>query len=1036
MKQWSLVLCGIDLNGRLPGHHDCVTGELESDEPDATGRMFAEILGDNGVWVPSTFGALHTGDSATYTHSSGAESRIDFLLLGGAATVEQVGSAVNAAIDNGSPNLDHKAVTLQLRGSLGRPAPRPRLQRLQFDREAMATDEGRKAVAHICQTFSQPAWDVHPDEHCRRLEEHLQTEMEKWFPKQPGPGRASFIPDDVWRMRQFKNQLKWRTRGRLQMWKRLLGGAVAHWRQGAVPHLEKDIHRQHVLYHVVAGAIKFASSRIRRSIAQAKDAFLRKVATEGDQGVSAILNRAKRAGIGARARAPVRRELPKLLNPTTGCEAESAADRDDIWLQFFGEQEAGRLLSTEDFIQAAALTEPTDRPHWEWGTLPSQHELAGVLRRIPKNKAAGLDHVPSDLLRACPSDFAGLLQPLFVKSLLLGRQPLQWRGGVLFEMYKQSGAQCEAASHRSIYISSFIAKALHRVMRNKVAEETEAFLHPLHCGTRPGMPVLFPSLFVLEHLRKCQSRGLCAAIVYLDTKAAYYRLVRQLATGDLTVDQHVEELFRRFGLDSEDMTELRDLILSGGMLQAANIPDAIRAAVSDFHCDTWFTTRFTDGRTLRRSTAGSRPGASWADCVFAFIYARILFRVHEVLEGEGINFDLPLDEATGIFPPEEESSRHQAWDTTWADDSAYALQAADAEQLLCRTERLGALVISEFRSHGLDPNLKRHKTSIMLSLRGAGSKTVRRRCFADGRSELRLRDLAESIPIVLHYKHLGCILDPLGKLGPEARHRTALATAAYDSARDLLLQNRDLSLSTRTALFRTTVLASYFNLEVWLAKGKAWDGMSDAFSRLVRRLLCRLVPGKEVYKIPTPLAHLITGCWPLEMFARRSRVSALVSLARKGPPILWAAIQAEGEWSAQLCQDLAWLVVGDEKNWPEVSTAAWPQWWHLLRGQAGRVKQKAAKRNAESLSATSVRLSRNFVCGTFTVACLYLRELLATMAVGGAECVIKPSGPRPTWRCICSRCTTDALSTGSTSLLLPVVPAARSSGRLVEWRTI
>ena len=106
-----------------------------------------------------------------------------------------------------------------------------------------------------------------------------------------------------------------------------------------------------------------------------------------------------------------------------------------------------------------------------------------------------------------------------VKSLLLGRQPLQWRGGVLFEMYKQSGAQCEAASHRSI--SSFIAKALRRVMRNKVAEETEAFLHPLHCGTRPGMPVLFPSLFVLEHLRKCQSRGLCAAIVYIDTKAAY-----------------------------------------------------------------------------------------------------------------------------------------------------------------------------------------------------------------------------------------------------------------------------------------------------------------------------------------------------------------------------------------------------------------------------------------------------------------------------------------------------------------------------------
>ena len=191
MKKWSLVLCGIDLNGRLPGHYDTVTGELESDEPDATGRLFAEILGDNGIWAPSTFGALHTGDSATYTHRTGAESRIDFLLLGGVATVDKVGSAVNAAIDNGSPNLDHKAVVLQLCGHLGRVAPRPRLQRLQFDREAMATEEGRQAVANICQAFRQPAWDVHPDEHCRRLEEHLQGEMAKWFPKQPGPGRAS-----------------------------------------------------------------------------------------------------------------------------------------------------------------------------------------------------------------------------------------------------------------------------------------------------------------------------------------------------------------------------------------------------------------------------------------------------------------------------------------------------------------------------------------------------------------------------------------------------------------------------------------------------------------------------------------------------------------------------------------------------------------------------------------------------------------------------------------------------------------------------
>ncbi|CAE7374664.1 Pol [Symbiodinium sp. CCMP2592] len=948
MKKWSLVVIGMDANARLPLNVMHVTGDLEFDDPDANGTILAEVCRELGLWVPATFGHLHQGESSTYTHCTGMESRIDYLFLGGGADILGCRSAVNAALDNGSPNLDHKAVTVRLVGRLGKAKARARLKRIKFDTEAMATDAGRDAVEQMCAQFEQPRWEVSPDEHCSLLETHLQQFMSAQFPKADALARASYIPEEVWRLRQLKNQLKWRTRARLLGWRSLLPAALLCWRAGPDTTVLLAVRRQSVLYQVVACAIKFVTLRMRRLISEAKDGFLRRVATEGDQGVCAILHRAKRAGIGARAKAPVRREMPKLLDPMTGCEAATAADRDGIWLRFFGEQEAGTVVKTSAFIEDASAGTVEDSPAWDWQLLPNRLEIEAALRRLPKNKAAGLDQVPSDLLRVSPSCFAALLQPLFVKALVLGRQPLQWRGGVLFEMFKQSGSPAEVANHRSIYISSFIAKALHRVMRDKVKDETGAFLHPLHCGTRPGLPVLFPSLFVLEHLRKCQQRGLCAAMLFIDTKAAYYRLVRQLATGDLRVDKKVVELFFRFGLDGQDIEALSELILNGGMFKAADIPDPIRSAVADFHKATWFTTRYTDGHTLCHATAGSRPGASWADCVFAFIYARILYHVHEMMEGEGINFDLPLDESTGVFKPAGELSRHPAWDTTWADDSAYALQADNAEQMLQKTGRVGALVLTAFRSHGLDPNLKRHKTSAMLSLKGKGSTKIRKQCFANGKPELFLPDLQEAIPIVPHYKHLGCMVDPVARLNQEARHRTALAATAYDSAKDLLLQNRDLALSTRVALFRTTVVASYFNLEVWLAVGQAWDAMSDAFSRLVRRLLCRLVPDKEVYKIPTPLAHIITGCWPLEQFARRDRISALVSLAATGPPILWAAIQAAGQWADQLCDDLHWLVQGDLQGWPSVCAAAWPQWWHLLREHPARVKRRAAKRNEET----------------------------------------------------------------------------------------
>ena len=117
---------------------------------------------------------------------------------------------------------------------------------------------------------------------------------------------------------------------------------------------------------------------------------------------------------------------------------------------------------------------------------------------------------------------------------------------------------------------------------------------------------------------------------------------------------------------------------------------------------------------------------------------------------------------------------------------------------------------------------------------------------------LELRDLQEAIPIVPHYKHLGCFVDPEVRFGQEARYRSAQATAAYDKAKDLLLQNRDLSLSTRSALFQSAVVSTYFNLEVWITSGKQWEKMSDAFSRLVRRLLSREVPGEALFRVPLP----------------------------------------------------------------------------------------------------------------------------------------------------------------------------------------
>ncbi|CAE7905413.1 rngB [Symbiodinium microadriaticum] len=947
LKHVKLLLCGVDLNGRIPTDHRSVSGSLECGEPDANGRRCVDILDAAGVWVPATFETLHRGDPHTYCRPTGIETRIDYLFVGGTATVNGACSQVRRDFDNGSPNEDHRLSLLTLEGDLGGGKGRRRLWRPTFDSDKLATTEGQSLIAEACKSFQHPDWATHPDEHCQMIQDHIIGCLQKHFAKQSAGPRASYIPDEVWRMREAKNSFKRLTSKRRALWRNLKAIAFNDWRGSTKGNLNAILHKQGLLYELAAAAIGCVTRRIKRTIASAKDGFLQRVASEGHQGVTAILQRARKAGIGGRSKRPVGRPLPKLVDPESGLQTASAEDRDKVWLHFFGEQERGEVITTKSFLKETACWTYDEVNEWSWDLLPTSLDIERVFRCTPKGKAAGLDGIPSDLLSQCAADMTQLVQPLYLKALVCGRQPIQWRGGCLYEAYKNAGPMSDTASHRSLYISSFLGKSLHKVLRGKIQNQVQSFLHPLHCGSKQGVPILFPSLFIAEHLRRCKQMRKCSAVLFVDCRAAYYRLIRELAVGDIRHDRTIEALFAKFNLDGEDIRELQELISTGGMLYEAEIPEQIRAAVRDFHLHTWAVTRFTSGERLCTSRAGSRPGASWADTIFAFIYAKILYKVHELLEGEGLNFHLPCDNSSGPFSTVLQDEPQEAWDTTWADDTAWAVEGDTAEQLLERTQRLSSIVVSLFRSHGLAPNLKRDKTSIILRLVGAGARKVRHKYFSSGKAELYLEDLQESIPVVRYYRHLGAIIDGDMKLHQERRHRIALASSAYDSAKDLLLQNRDLQIQTRASIFQSAVVATYFNLPLWIANGSEWTKMSDAFSRLVRRLLSREIEGPELFKVPTPLAHWATGVWPLAFFARRSRISALISMAKAAPPVLWAAVQNESSWKVQMCEDLRWLAEGDEPNWPQVSAAGWPHWCQVMRDSPDRLRRKARKRNQE-----------------------------------------------------------------------------------------
>ena len=164
----------------------------------------------------------------------------------------------------------------------------PRLARRRFDLEKLNTDEGRAIVAAACENFPHPAWQVHSDEHCRQIEQHLLKTLQNHFPLSDRQGCASYIPGAVWEMRQRKCMLRWRTRARKGLLRTFLQDAFRQWKQRERADLGARISKQLLLYEVVAAAVEVTTHNIRQLIADAKDKFLRSLAKKGPQDVAAM----------------------------------------------------------------------------------------------------------------------------------------------------------------------------------------------------------------------------------------------------------------------------------------------------------------------------------------------------------------------------------------------------------------------------------------------------------------------------------------------------------------------------------------------------------------------------------------------------------------------------------------------------------------------------------------------------------------------------------------------------------------------------
>eukprot|EP00435_Cladocopium_sp_Y103_P010886 s2437_g2.t2 len=377
---------------------------------------------------------------------------------------------------------------------------------------------------------------------------------------------------------------------------------------------------------------------------------------------------------------------------------------------------------------------------------------------------------------------------------------------------------------------------------------------------------------------------------------------------------------QRLGMGPDLLHDLYQHLAAPPAIVRAGMPEHLRTMVRALHTDTHF---HLSGQTDScRTRLGTRPGDSWADLVFSFVWARILHDLEEEMIRHGLLDVIPRDQSfrTPLLFSTLSAAVDEGLDPylgpTWMDDSCFCFTDGDPGLLERKAAQISSLVLTRCQQFAMTPNLKPGKTALMLVFQGHGARAARKKHFGPVASPglpIVTETGIHTVQVVSSYVHLGSVIHHKGDTRKEARRRISIATSAFQAHRKALFQNRHLSVRKRAELFTTLVLSKFtYGCESWL--------LPDLTSRhhlhaSLMRLYRRLLPGPRDFAQSCSDDEVLakTGLPSPSDLLRMCRLRHLGALYACGDSTPWGLINADKDWCALIASDLRWM---------------WDQLWH------------------------------------------------------------------------------------------------------------
>ena len=915
-SQWCILMDGNARVGSITS--ECI-GDYEPDEQDDSGELMHTFLQAVNSFAPSTFTAHMHGSSKTMMQKRNKEwVRSDYVALPATLVTAQVSAWTDHGVSAGHVVLGHVALLTRVsyfcRTSPARKCGRP----VRIDPVAIRHPDNAQKIREIIWDTPVHDWTISVHQQAAEMVDHMYQQLSRTFPQEARRLRRGYFSD---KSGVLHSSL---CAARKRMWKRrwalnctYLRCAFMVWRR-----LREDVNFMEICsgswLHDLKINIALDGERIyqfgsllRYSCKDDRRAYVDKIVGEVEHAdmndvykhLHCLIKprRFRRAGMDP---------LPQLKK-LDGNLRQSAAEYMHRWREHFSALEGGHQVHVHELVQncvaaQAARAEPLTMTYED---IPSIEDLVVAMRGVRSRKAAGPDLLPPDICRAFSFDLALVWWPVLMKSTCRGTEPIGFKGGSMQRLPKPTGDRLSCSSQRGVLLQPAISKALQKSMRKLAMMAYEEDALDFQIGGRKSFSALFGSLATRSLLRMAKREKQSCSIVYVDLAAAYYASVWELIFG-WSDNVSLEEITASLHVTPDDLQCLAALVREAPVLQKEDGRHALTRLGRELHDQTWFILK--DDCEVVSTRRGTRPGTSWADCIFNLLFAKAVRRKRPATTSDTTP-RLWWDGQRSILRcnDDAESCLHttELSEIIFADDLAACSLVTDPAQIERATIDITCDLITTFHCHGLRANFGKTKTACTISVNGQGCREVRRRLFGqlNGRLPVLMEHGSTWVEVVPQYKHLGAVVCQTGSLRPEILRRLNIARANMKQGKRFIFGNKSISMHKRLTLFRSHVLSALLHgAGSWhvLSEGE-FQSFAGGIMALFRQVLS--IPATDDQHWSRQQILGAVGVPGPQALLRIERLRFMPLLLRRGPDSLWALLRRDEAVNAGMRAAFSWV---------------------------------------------------------------------------------------------------------------------------------